>query len=98
MAARCLNCNGILTKTDTVCYCCGESVPKWVKKSTLPQRKSHSILSNIMLLASLALTAYSFLAPTKPPLGLSLAASGALFLGKLILDWTQRRRPDPNKA
>jgi hypothetical protein len=100
MAARCMNCNGILTKTDTVCYCCGDAVPKWMKTSTIPRQKSkrHSFLSNAMFFSSLALTAYAFLAPNKPPLGLSLAASGALLLGKFILDWTERRGPDENKA
>jgi hypothetical protein len=45
-----------------------------------------------MFFASLGLTAYSLLAENKPPLELSLAASGALLGVKLIVDWTARLR------
>jgi predicted amidophosphoribosyltransferase len=93
MASRCLNCNGILTKTDRVCYSCGDKVPKWV--CTAPARKKSkgsSIVSNVVFIASLSLTAFSLVAEHKPPLNVSLAASGALFAVKLIVDWTSRRR------
>jgi len=95
MADRCLNCNGILTRTDKVCYSCGDRVPKWVSKASivaLDEPKPHSLLSTLMLLASIGLTAYSFLAPEKPSLPVSLATSGALLAGKFILDWSARAR------
>ncbi len=100
MATRCLNCNGILTKHDSVCYSCGDPVPKWAKTSVLPKRtsKRHSVLSNITFFASLALTAYSLIAPNKPPLKISLAASGVLLLVKLVVDWTARSRPERQKT
>jgi hypothetical protein len=93
MASRCLNCNGILTKTDRICYSCGDKVPKWVSSVPgLTKSRSSSIFSNLMFFASLGLTAYSLLAENKPPLELSLAASGALLGVKLIVDWTARLR------
>ena len=93
MASRCLNCNGILTKTDRICYCCGDKVPKWVSSVPgLTKSRSSSVFSNITFFASLGLTAYSLLAENKPPLELSLAASGALLGVKLIVDWTARLR------
>ena len=98
MASRCLNCNGILTRTDSVCYSCGDKAPKWV--SSVPRKRSTkrtSIVSNIVFLASLSLTAYSLLAENKPPLNLSLAASGFLLAVKLIIDWTARSRSKAGK-
>jgi hypothetical protein len=93
MASRCLNCNGILTKTDRICYSCGDKVPKWVSSVPgLKKSRGSSVVSNIIFFASLGLTAYAFLAENKPPLELSLAASGALLGVKLIVDWTARLR------
>jgi hypothetical protein len=34
---RCISCNGILTKTDTECYVCGEPVPGARKRAKRPQ-------------------------------------------------------------
>lgn len=94
MASRCLHCNGILTRSDTECYICGEPLPKWARSSAVPKPKSkrQAIVSNVVFGASLALTAYCFIAPHKPPLTVSLAASGVLLLAKLIVDWTSRGR------
>lgn len=99
MASRCLNCNGILTRTDKTCFSCGDKVPKWVSSvPALKKSRGSSIVSNILFCASLALTAYSFVAEKKPPLEVSLAASGALFGVKLIIDWTSRIRARSAKA
>lgn len=100
MASRCLNCNGILTKTDSECYSCGEPVPKWARVSATPKSRSkrQSIVSNLTFCASLAVTAYSFAAPHKPPLAISLATSGVLLLVKFIVDWTNRTRPQTARS
>jgi hypothetical protein len=102
MTDRCLNCNGILTRTDTVCYCCGDKVPKWVGRSATPlsraPKRKRSFLSNLVFLASLALTAYTLLATNKPPLRFSLAASGVLLLVKLLLDLSSKSRAAQPKA
>ncbi|MGD0301364.1 MAG: hypothetical protein ABSE86_30165 [Bryobacteraceae bacterium] len=92
MASRCLNCNGILTKTDRICYSCGDKVPKWVSSVPGQRSKGFSVVSNIVFFASLGLTAFSLVAEHKPPLEVSLAASGALLGVKLIVDWTSRLR------
>jgi len=97
MASRCLNCNGILARTDKICYSCGDKVPKWV--STVPKvRSKSSIVSNVVFFASISLTAYSFLAENKPPIELSLAASGTLLAVKLLADWTSRLRSNRGKT
>lgn len=98
MTTRCLNCNGLLTPKDPVCYGCGDPVPKWVKSSSIPKRRRHSFVSNVTFLASLALTGYCLIAPHRPPLTVSLAASGVLLLVKLIVDWTARTRPETQKT
>jgi hypothetical protein len=68
-------------------------VPKWVSSVPgLKKSRGSSVVSNIIFFASLGLTAYAFLAENKPPLELSLAASGALLGVKLIVDWTARLR------
>lgn len=68
-------------------------MPKWVSSVPgLRKSRTSSIFSNLMFFASLGLTAYALLAENKPPLELSLAASGALFGVKLIVDWTSRLR------
>ena len=68
-------------------------MPKWVSSvPALKKSRGFSIVSNIVFFASLGLTAFSLLAEQKPPLEVSLAASGALLGVKLIVDWTSRRR------
>jgi hypothetical protein len=46
----------------------------------------------MVFFASLGLTAFSLVAEHKPPLEVSLAASGALLAVKLIVDWTAKIR------
>ena len=68
-------------------------MPKWVSSVPgLKKSKPSSLVSNITFFASLGLTAYALLAENKPPLEVSLAASGALLGVKLIVDWTARLR------
>jgi hypothetical protein len=99
MASRCLNCNGILTKTDRICYSCGDKVPKWVSSvPSLKKSRGFSIVSNIVFFASLGLAAFSLVAEHKPSLEVSLAASGALFAVKLIVDWTSKLRAKSRAA
>ena len=97
MTTRCLNCNGLLTPKDPVCYGCGDPVPKWVKSSSIPKRRRHSFVSNVTFLASLALSGYCLVAPQRPPLAVSLAASGVLLLVKLIVDWAYGHAPSPRR-
>jgi hypothetical protein len=54
---RCQSCDGILTKTEEVCYQCGDPVPGRAKRtgSFVP------ILIAVVVIVSLGFTAYSFL-------------------------------------
>lgn len=99
MASRCINCNGIVAKDDLACYSCGEPIPKSARRSSvLPQRRPASKLSNVIFVVSLALTAFSFITPNKPPLSVSLAASGVLILVKVLADIPWRRGSDRRRT
>lgn len=80
--ARCLYCNGVVTRYDSTCYTCGDKVPKAIR---LPlSSRPISTLSNMMFIASLGLTAFSFFSSHEVPLGVSIAVSGIFLLLKVI--------------
>jgi hypothetical protein len=79
---RCLSCDGIVTKHESVCYSCGQRIPKELRQR--PTARPASLLSNLVFLASLGFAAYSFLSGQKLFLEVSLAVSGALLLLKLV--------------
>lgn len=72
-----------MTKYDIVCYGCGDPVPKRQRPF---QPKRISKVSNIAFIASLGLTAFSFLSPHKMSLWLSIALSAAILLVRIIAD------------
>ncbi len=73
---------------------CGERLPKragvWTSRST-------SGFSNVLFMASLGLTAYSFLSPYKLPLSVTLGISGGLFLLSVVDRLVNRNAGKPNK-
>jgi hypothetical protein len=88
---RCVSCNTIVTKHDLVCYGCGDPVPK----SQRPfQPKRISKVSNILFIASLGLTAFSFLSEYKMPLWLSIGLSATLLIVRIIADRVADKESD----
>ena len=90
---RCNECNGVITKTDSECYICGEPVPGAKKRSWLRNRKKEpkpappvTPLSNLLFMASLVLTLVSFLSGQKMSIGLSATLSGTLFVARIFSD------------
>lgn len=81
---RCLSCHSIVSKSDLVCYGCGDRVPKRTKLEL--KAKPVSTVSTIVFFASLGLTAYSFFADQKLPFSVSLAVSASLLLVRIIAD------------
>ena len=53
---RCVSCNGILAKNETVCYSCGEPVPGRSKSKGI----GLSSFIPLALIVSLGFAAYSF--------------------------------------
>jgi len=80
---RCASCNGVVTKHDTVCYGCGDPIPK---RDRTFQPKRISKVSNIAFLASLGLTGFSFLSEYKMPLWVSMGLSALLLIIRIIAD------------
>ena len=71
-----------------VCYVCGDPAPK---RSKLPgERKPTSALSNLLFIASLGLTGYSFIAGHSLSLVFSLTASGVILIARLF-DWMRKQ-------
>jgi hypothetical protein len=80
---RCVSCNTIVTKHDLVCYGCGDPIPKSDRPS---QPKRISTISNILFIASLGLTAFSFLSERKMPLWLAIGLSATLLIVRILAD------------
>jgi len=82
--SRCDACYSIITKKDSVCYVCGQKVPRYA--SLVSSRKRLSLFSNILFLISLGFTGFCFFSNYKLPLPLSVAASCTLLGLKIIAD------------
>jgi hypothetical protein len=89
---RCNECNGIIARTDSECYICGEPVPGLKKRAFLRKKKEQkeappvTPLSNLLFMASLVLTVVSFLSDQKMSIGLSASLSAALFIARIFSD------------
>ena len=96
---RCANCYGVVTKEDDICYSCGDMVPKEIRDAMkVKQPIPISKFSNILFIASLGLTAFSFLSPFRLPLLISLSLSVLLFALR-FLDPARKqaaKRAEPN--
>jgi hypothetical protein len=76
---------------DQVCYICGEPVPGARKRFQRPKKQPKPVapvtpLSNVLFIASLLLTAVSFLSSHKMSLTLSATLSGILLLARVLSD------------
>ena len=90
--ARCNECYSVITrKDDECCYICGEPVPgakKRLKRREKPSKPAAPItpLSNLLFMASLVLTAVSFLCGQKMSLSFSATLSGILLIARIFVD------------
>ena len=87
---RCLACNGILKQGETVCYACGDGVPKEASKN--PWTKRFSLLITLAFLASLVLTGVSFFSNRTPPFSVCVAASVILLFVKRSADQLREKK------
>lgn len=81
---RCIYCYSVVTKDEEYCYNCGDRVPK--QKAVAVKHRPVSALTNLVFLASLAFTAYCFVAEHKLSLPMTLAISSALLLIRILAD------------
>ena len=98
--ARCNQCNSVITRSDLDCYLCGEPVPGarkpfWGRKKepkALSPATPVTPLSNLLFVASLGLTLFSFVAPHAMSLGVGSTAGGLLFVARIASDRAAARR------
>jgi uncharacterized membrane protein YvbJ len=100
---RCNSCNGIVTKTDSECFTCGEPVPGAAKrsrrakqtsaaKSAAPPMPIRNVVFIALLVAALVLMAVCFVTNVKVPLPVSAGLSGVLFTTKIVTDRRASKR------
>ncbi len=96
---RCNACNSVVTKNDLECYICGVAVPGaskpfWRRRESKTKTPAPvTPLSNLLFLASLLLTGFSFFSSQKMPLPLALTLSGVLLTARIVTD----RRAAPSR-
>jgi hypothetical protein len=96
---RCGSCNGVIKRVDLECYTCGDPVPGaskpfWRRRREATPKAAAPVtpFSNLLFLASLALTGVSFLSSQKMPLSLALTLSGILLTARIVTDRRAARR------
>jgi hypothetical protein len=96
---RCNSCNSVVTKGDLECYICGDPVPgaakaSWRRPREPKAKKTAPVtpLSNLLFIASLALTVISFLSSQKMPLPVALTLSGILLTARILTDRRAAKR------
>jgi hypothetical protein len=96
---RCNECNSVITKIDTECYICGETVPRsqrsfWRRKKEPKPVAPVTPLNNLIFLASLVLTVVSFLSSQSMSVPISVTLSGILLLARIVTDRIAAKRPE----
>jgi hypothetical protein len=91
--ARCNACNGVVKRIDLECYTCGEAVPGAIKPFWRRKRESEAKsaapvtpASNLLFIASLLLTGFSFLSPKKLPLPVTATLSVVMLAARIVTD------------
>ena len=95
--ARCNECHSVVTVKDAECYICGQPVPGAQKR--LSSRKKEpkprppvTPLSNLLFMASLALTIVSLFVGQKMSLSVSATLSVLLLVARILSDRLAARR------
>jgi hypothetical protein len=95
---RCVECNSVITRMDAECYICGEPVPgakKRLRRKKEPKPAAPaSPLMNLIFLASLVLTAVSFLSSEEMFVPISATLSGILLFARFLTDRFAAKQPD----
>lgn len=96
--SRCKDCNSVITRNDSECYVCGVPVQgrkRWAGRSNKAPKAAPPVtpLSNLLFVASIALTLFSFLAPDKIPVSVGATLGGLLFVARIASDrYAQRQQ------
>lgn len=95
--ARCNECYSVITRSDSECYICGRPVPgrkrwSWLRKKEAQPAPPVTPVSNLLFVASIALTLFSFLAPHKLPVSVGATLGGLLFVARVVSDRFAQRQ------
>jgi hypothetical protein len=95
--ARCNECHGVVTVQDAECYICGLPVPGAKKRLLKPKKETKerppvTPVSNLLFMASLALTIASFFVGHKMSLSFSVTLSVLLLVARILSDRLAARR------
>lgn len=86
---RCPSCNGILTKTETVCYSCGE---KTVPSNERAKGVGFNTVASIVFYISLTLTVVSIFSNYAPPLSVCVPVTIILLFVKSSADQLRKNQ------
>src|SRR5690242_16526404 len=91
--ARCTECNSVITRTDAECYICGLAVPGARKAFWRRKKQTTAVpvppvtpLSNVLFVASLGLTLFSFVSPGTMSVSMGATLGGVLFVARIVSD------------
>jgi hypothetical protein len=95
--ARCNECNGVVTRTDSECYTCGFALPGARRRLWRRAKDSKPVppvtpLSNLLFMASLGLTLFSFISPNTMSAPFAATLGGMLFVARMISDRVATKR------
>jgi hypothetical protein len=95
--ARCNECNSVVTRTDSECYICGLPVPGrkkpfWKRKNDSKQLPPVTPLSNLLFVASIGLTLFSFVSPGAMSVSFGTTLGGILFVARIASDRAAAKR------
>jgi hypothetical protein len=88
--ARCNDCYSVLTRDDSECYICGLPAPG-TKKPFWRRGKQKIVppvtpVSNLLFMASIGLTLFSFLSPSTMSVSFGATLGGILFVARIVSD------------
>jgi hypothetical protein len=95
--ARGNDCYSVLTKADSECYICGlpapgSKKPFWRRKNEPKVIPPVTPLSNLLFMASIGLTLFSFLSPSTMSVSFGATLGGMLFVARIVSDRVALRR------
>jgi len=86
---RCLSCNGILQKSETVCYSCGEKIDGAAKAKS---KGSFYSVAAMLFYISLGATGLSIFTKFGPPLAVCVPATIVLMFVKSSADQVKKNQ------
>jgi hypothetical protein len=88
---RCLSCNGIMTKSETVCYSCGDKTGL-VATGAKASRSGFTLVVSAVFYLSIGLTGVSIFTSFGPPLAVCVPITLVLMFVKSSADQLKKNQ------